>query len=123
MWHETTNEMAQLLKSIFRMDRDQHGRKMAKKLLNITGPDFYKFETHILFYDALVSDEDGNRAPNRFVQTLLSVVNIAAVYVHGGEMSVGDPIRVSRPYAVESRSTLVLDMRRNNIEMPWRNKK
>ena len=44
-----------------------------------------------------MSDEDGNRAPNRFVQTLLSVVNIAAVYVHGGEMSVGDPIRVSRP--------------------------
>ena len=70
-----------------------------------------------------MSDEDGNRVPNRFVQTLLSVVNIAAVYVHGGEMSVGDPIRVSRPYAVESRSTLVLDMRRNNIEMPWRNKK
>ena len=44
-----------------------------------------------------MSDEDGNRAPNRFVQTLLSVVNIAAVYVHGGEMSVGDPIRVATP--------------------------
>ena len=46
-----------------------------------------------------MSDEDGNRAPNRFVQTLLSVVNIAAVYVHGGEMSVGDPIREPTPYA------------------------
>ena len=98
MWHETTNKMAQLLKSIFRMDRNQHACKMAKTLLNITGPDYYKFETHILFDDAFVSDEDGNRAPNRFVQTLLSVVNIAAVYFHGGEMSVGDPIRVPTPY-------------------------
>ncbi len=45
-----------------------------------------------------MSDEDGNRAPNRFVQTLLSVVNIGAVYVHGGVMSVGDPIRAPTPY-------------------------
>ena len=68
--------------------------KWPKKLLNITDPDYFKFETHILLDDAFESDEDGNRVPNRFVQTLLSVVKIAAVYVHGGEMSVGDPIRI-----------------------------
>ncbi len=98
MWHETTLEMTQLMKSIFRLDRDQHARKMAKNLLNINDPDFYKFETHILFDDAFELDEDGNHVPNQFVRLLISVVNIAAVYVHGIEMSVGDPIRVPTPY-------------------------
>ena len=66
--------------------------------MNITDPDCCKFKTHILFDDAFESDEDGNRVPNRFVQTLMSVVNIAAVYVYGGEVSVGDPVRVPTPY-------------------------
>ncbi len=98
MWHETTFEMTQLLKSIFRMDRDQHARKMAKKLLNINDPDYYKFETHILFDDAFEYDDNGNSIPNRFVQQLITCVNIAAVYVHGVEMHVGDPVRVPTPY-------------------------
>ena len=64
---------------LIRMDRDQHARKMAKKLLNITDPDYYRFETHILFDDAFESDDNDNRVPNRFVNQLVSVVNIAAV--------------------------------------------
>jgi chitin synthase len=80
------------------MDRDQHARKMAKKLLNINDPDYYKFETHILFDDAFDLDDNGQSIPNRFVQQLITCVNIAAVYVHGVEMHVGDPIRVPTPY-------------------------
>jgi chitin synthase len=80
------------------MDRDQHARKMAKKLLNINDPDYYKFETHILFDDAFDLDDNGHSVPNRFVQQLISCVSIAAVYVHGVEMIVGDPIRVPTPY-------------------------
>lgn len=60
------------------MDRDQHARKMAQKLLHVTDPDYYKFEAHILFDDAFEEDENGNSVPNRFVQLLVSVINVAA---------------------------------------------
>ena len=61
------------------MDRDQHARKMAQKLLHITDPDYYKFETHILFDDAFENDEETDaHVPNRFVRQFVSSINVAA---------------------------------------------
>lgn len=77
MWHETSSEMVQLLKSIFRMDSDQHARRTVQKNLKILDPDYYRFETHILFDDAFEDDDNGNRVPNRYVRQLVSAVSTA----------------------------------------------
>ncbi|OQR69615.1 hypothetical protein BIW11_04333 [Tropilaelaps mercedesae] len=75
MWHETTDEMIQMLKSIMRMDEDQCARRNAQKYLRIVDPDYYEFEVHVFFDDAFEwsdhSDED--RVVNRFVTTLVKV--------------------------------------------------
>jgi chitin synthase len=44
MWHETAEEMIQMLKSVFRMDEDQSARRNAQKYLRIVDPDYYEFE-------------------------------------------------------------------------------
>ncbi|CAG0919230.1 unnamed protein product [Notodromas monacha] len=44
MWHETRDEMMEMLKSIFRMDEDQSARRVAQKYLKVVDPDYYEFE-------------------------------------------------------------------------------
>jgi chitin synthase len=47
-------------------------------LLHITDPDYYKFETHILFDDAFECDDNDFHVPNRFVRQFVSSINVAA---------------------------------------------
>ena len=59
MWHETKEEMMEMLKSIFRIDKDYSARRLAQKYLQIVDPDYYEWETHILFDDAFeLGDND-----------------------------------------------------------------
>jgi chitin synthase len=44
MWHETADEMKQMLKSLFRMDSDQQARTLAQKYLGVVDPDYYELE-------------------------------------------------------------------------------
>lgn len=44
MWHETTPEMMQVLKSVMRMDEDQSARRNALQFINGLDPDYYEFE-------------------------------------------------------------------------------
>ena len=47
MWHETKDEMIEMLKSIFRMDEDQAARKIARKYFAVFDPDYYEFESKL----------------------------------------------------------------------------
>ncbi|XP_053385980.1 chitin synthase chs-2-like isoform X2 [Mercenaria mercenaria] len=61
MWHETELEMKQLLKSLFRMDKDQWDISRCAE-----HPDRYNFEAHIFFDDAFTKNSS---CANEFVQT------------------------------------------------------
>ena len=45
MWHETKDEMMEMLKSLFRMDEDQSARRVAQKYLKVVDADYYEFES------------------------------------------------------------------------------
>ncbi len=80
MWHETEQEMLQLLKSIMRLDIDQSARRKAQEYFGIKDPDYYEYEGHIFFDDCMDTDENGEMVPNQFVQILIKSMDQAATY-------------------------------------------
>ena len=47
MWHETKEEMMEMLKSIFRMDEDQCARRVALKFFEVVDPGYYEYESKL----------------------------------------------------------------------------
>ena len=62
------------------MDMDQCARKIALNKFGLGESDYYKFETHCFFDDAWEQDKSkkGVFVPNKWVMTMLSVINEAA---------------------------------------------
>lgn len=100
MWHETRDEMMEMLKSILRMDEDQCARRVAQKYLRVVDPDYYEFETHIFFDDAFeISDVNDDWAQvNRFVKLLVSTIDEAASHVHETHIRIKPPVKYPTPY-------------------------
>ncbi|XP_055860638.1 uncharacterized protein LOC106074351 isoform X3 [Biomphalaria glabrata] len=98
MWHETRQEMIQLLKSLHRLDRDQYIRKLANEKVGGNDPDFYNFEAHIFFDDAMELDDFDRRVPNRWVKDLVKSMDVACSSVHGKPIKVHPPMKIPTPY-------------------------
>lgn len=85
MWHETKTEMMEMLKSVFRVDQDYSERRMMK-YLGVKDPDYYEWETHIFFDDAMSQLNDQVKPPqkmcNDFVRDLVDIMDEAASFVH-----------------------------------------
>lgn len=100
MWHETREEMMEMLKSILRMDEDQCARRVAQKYLRVVDPDYYEFETHIFLDDGFeISDiNDDWSQVNRFVKMLVATIDEAATHVHETNIRIRPPTKYPTPY-------------------------
>ncbi|XP_066299933.1 chitin synthase chs-2-like [Branchiostoma lanceolatum] len=96
MWHETEEEMVQILKSICRMDLDQASQTGVPD----TQRDNYRCETHILFDDAMDLRDDGKLVVNDFVRQLCKLVPTAANAVRDrdDQVIILDPTLTPTPY-------------------------
>ncbi|XP_055344655.1 chitin synthase chs-2-like [Paramacrobiotus metropolitanus] len=123
MWHETTGEMMQVLKSIMRMDEDQSARRNALQFINGLDPDYYEFEAHIIFDDAFEAipndalNSGETRVMNRFVRQLLEVIDKAASAVHQCNVYLRPPRKIPTPYGgrlvwtMPGKNTLVVHLK------------
>lgn len=100
MWHETGDEMRQMLKSVLRIDSDQAARRLAQKYFKVVDPDYYEFEAHIFFDDAFEISEDNEDevVVNKFVRDLMETIELAATDVHGTECHIRPPVKFPTPY-------------------------
>ncbi|XP_048258557.1 chitin synthase chs-2-like [Haliotis rufescens] len=108
MWHENEQEMMQILTSLFRLDHDQCAKKLAKDNLK-ADVDYYEFEVHILFDDAMCDEtfeegperkrkKTGRRAPNDFVLLLNRLLDEAASEFLNRPVKLGKAVKCKTPY-------------------------
>merc|ERR1719376_1942980 len=100
MWHENSDEMIEMIKSIFRIDEDYSARFLARSILNVEDEDFYEWETHIFFVDAFEPDDTGkHQVANQFVRLLVEKIDEQGKRWYGRRrMKVPYPTKLATPY-------------------------
>ncbi|XP_052706396.1 chitin synthase-like isoform X2 [Crassostrea angulata] len=99
MWHENRIEMKQILISIFRLDHHQFQYEFSKKDLKAKEKDYYTFEAHIPFDDAMETNKATNtRGPNDFVRQFMEIVNEAGCAFYKTKIMLDPPKKYVTPY-------------------------
>nr|XP_034330196.1 chitin synthase chs-2 isoform X2 [Crassostrea gigas] len=99
MWHENRIEMKQILISIFRLDHHQFQYEFSKKYLKGKEKDYYTFEAHIPFDDAMETNKATNtRGPNDFVRQFMEIVNEAGGAFYNRKIMLNPPQKYVTPY-------------------------
>ncbi|XP_041369704.1 chitin synthase chs-2-like [Gigantopelta aegis] len=111
MWHENEKEMTQFLQSVFRLDFDQGVRRAARDEMKKNVDDYYEFEVHIMFDDALMDEvydkkKTGRRVPNEYVLLLLQLMDDALSRVHNKHIGLPEPDKYMTPYGARLEWTL-----------------
>ena len=73
-------------------------RRLAQEYFAIRDPDYYEFEAHIFFDDAMEDSHEGERTFNKYVSTLVETVDRAASAVHQTAIEIAPPIKTPTPY-------------------------
>ncbi|XP_033749200.1 uncharacterized protein LOC117333891 [Pecten maximus] len=107
MWHETRQEMLQLLKSLFRLDRYYSQNVNAEKGFGVER-DYFDMKIHVIFDDAFYTDpKTKQRMPNEYVQQLVECIDQASMSVAKGRISWNNhPKKFTTPYGARLEWTL-----------------
>ena len=71
---------------------DYSARRLSQKYLQVVDPDYYEWETHILFDDAfeLGENDEDEQIVNQFVKMLVRFMDEAGSFVHCRNIKVCD---------------------------------
>ncbi|XP_067941375.1 chitin synthase chs-2-like [Watersipora subatra] len=125
MWHENKNEMLQVLKSILRLDEDQATKRNSSKILSQCregemNPDYYEFEVHIMFDDAMKLSKEEEWMLNDFVVSFVKTINEAASALYHTAITLSPPVKVATPYGgkliytLPGENTMVVHLKDKN---------